>query len=382
MSQSAETPTAHHALATRLVFLATGLTMGAWGPLVPFARANLRLDEAALGSLLLCLGLGSVIAMPFSGTLAARYGPQRVILVAGAFPLLTLPIMAAAPSVPLTAVALALFGAGAGTVDVVMNIQATIVERASGRVMMSGFHGMFSVGGLVGAGAVTGLLSLGVLPLATGLLVVAAAFALAIAFRSGLLQRGGAAEGPPFVIPRGVVIVIGLLCAVLFSTEGAVADWSGIFLNAERGLALDRTGIGYVAFAAAMTLGRFTGDAIVRLVGPRRTLFGGAILSAFGLAVAIFTPHVIGGVLGFALVGAGASNSVPVLFSAAGRQGVMPPNLAIAAATTMGYAGLLAGPAVIGYVARATTLPIALGGIAVLLVVVALVGPLTVADDR
>lgn len=148
-----------------------------------------------------------------------------------------------------------------------------------------------------------------------------------------------------------------------------------MLLNLNRGLTAGRSGVGYVAFAAAMTLGRLTGDAVVHRLGVRRVLLFGSLAAAIGFVTAALVPSWIAAVTGFALVGFGEANLVPVLFSAAGRQKAMPPNLALAATTTVGYAGGLVGPATLGYVARATGLPLAFTLVGGLLLVVALAGP-------
>ncbi|MGV3615708.1 MAG: MFS transporter [Fimbriimonas sp.] len=358
-------------VATRVAFLVAGITMASWAPLVPVVKARLGLDEGQLGTLLLLLGLGSVIGMPLSGGFAARFGCRRVILVAGVLGCVALPLLAAAGNSSALAAGLLLFGAGLGTIDVVMNIQAVIVERASGRAMMSGFHGLYSVGGIVGAGGMTGLLALGTTPLVATVIVAISAVLILFAFRKGLLPYATDEESPAFALPRGRVLLIGALCFILFLAEGSVLDWSGVLLNVDRGLDKARSGLGYVAFATTMTIGRLMGDRIVGKLGPSRILVFGGLCAALGFALAALVPVWPVAILGFALVGVGASNVVPVLFSAAGRQKAMPENLAIAAVTTLGYGGILAGPALIGFLARASTLPLALLAVAVLLVVVA-----------
>jgi len=357
--------------ATRVAFFVAGLAMAAWAPLVPLAKARVGLDEGRLGGLLLCLGLGSVLAMPLSGGLAARFGCRRTILAAGALACAALPVLAAASTVPLLAAGLLLFGAGVGTVDVVMNIQAVIVEKAGGRAMMSGFHGLFSVGGIVGAGGLTGLLATGLPPVAAVGVVVTAAILLLGAFARGLLPYGSEEDSTALALPRGRVLLLGGLCFALFLAEGSVLDWSGVFLSAERGLDKGRAGLGYVAFATMMTAGRLAGDQVVRSLGAFRIVLLGGLCAGLGFTLVALVPSWPVAILGFALVGAGASNVVPVLFTAAGRQAEMPSNLAVASVTTMGYAGILSGPALIGFVGRAFSLSLALLGVAALLVGVA-----------
>ena len=367
----ADRPGARERIATRLAFFIAGFAVSAWAPLIPFAKRRLALDDAQLGLMLLCLGIGSVLMMPLAGGLAARFGCRRTILAAGTVICLCLPALMLAPSIPVLAAALAVFGASLGVLDVVMNLQAVIVERASGRAMMSGFHGMYSVGGIAGAGGVAGALALGASPLvAIAGTAVLAALLLAAA-RGGLLAQSGEGDHPAFALPRGRVLLVGAVCFAMFLSEGAVLDWSAVFLSTVRHADPATAGFGYVAFAATMTLGRLTGDRIVQTLGAFRVVVCGTLVAAAGFALAILSASPMAGLAGFALVGAGAANVVPVMFSAAGRQHDMPTHLAVAAVTTMGYAGVLLGPAALGFVAKATSLPMAFGLLVALLLCVA-----------
>lgn len=368
---TADAPGVRERIATRIAFFIGGFAVSAWAPLIPFAKRRLALDDAQLGLMLLCLGVGSVMMMPLAGGLAARFGCRRAILAAGIVIALCMPALMLAPSIPVLAVTLAVFGASVGVLDVVMNVQAVIVERASGRAMMSGFHGMYSVGGIAGAGGVAAALALGATPLvAIACTAVLAALLLAMA-RSGLLAQGGEGDQPAFVLPRGRVLLVGAVCFAMFLSEGAVLDWSAVFLSAVRHADPATAGFGYVAFAVTMTLGRLTGDRIVQALGAFRVVVCGALVAAAGFTLAILSTSPMAGLAGFALVGAGAANVVPVMFSAAGRQRDMPTHLAVAAVTTMGYAGVLLGPAALGFVAKATSLPMAFGLLVALLLCVA-----------
>ena len=346
--------------ATRIAFFIAGFAVGAWAPLVPFAKLRGGLTEGTLGLLLLCMGAGSIVAMPSAGALAMRFGCRRTLLVGCALVCGTLPMLATAATLPLLAGALWVFGAGVGSIDCVMNIQAVIVERASRRPMMSGFHGLFSLGGIVGAAGVSALLSVGMTPLGATACAVVCVAGAAVAARPHLLPYGAAAGGSAFAVPRGIVLLIGALCFILFMVEGSVLDWGAVFLATERGASPAYAGLGYAAFALAMTAGRLGGDAVVRRVGPLRVIVLGSVAAAVGLAGAVLAPAWWAGVAGYALVGVGCSNIVPVLYTAAGRQRAMPEHLAIPTVTSLGYVGILAGPAAIGFVARATTLSTAL----------------------
>lgn len=362
-----------HRLSTRLAFLAAGLVVSAWAPLVPYAKDRLGLDEAALGLLLLCLGGGSLCAMPVTGMLTARFGCRPVILTAGALTCLILPCLAVVSSPLLFGLTLLLFGASVGTLDVAMNIQAVIVEKNSGAALMSGFHGMFSAGGFLGAGTMALLLWLNMPVLAASICLSLLVALMLLIASPNLLHEIEASErdGPQFVIPHGAVIFIGVLCFVVFLAEGALLDWGALLLTAGRGLDAGQGGIGYAAFSVAMTLGRLTGDRVVARLGGKLVMLAGGVCAALGFFAAVLASSAVIAILGFILIGIGASNIVPILFSAAGKQNAMPASLAIGAITTIGYAGVLAGPALIGFVAHAISLNMAFAGLGVAMLLVA-----------
>ena len=359
---------------TRIVFFIAGFGMAAWAPLVPFAKARAGINDGVLGLLLLCLGAGSMVAMPIAGALAARFGCRIVIVVSSVLLCVALPLLATVSSLPLLVVSLLAFGAAIGSMDVAINIHAIIVERASRRTMMSGFHGLFSLGGIAGAAGVTVLLGAGASPL-TAMWCVVGGIALALAMAwSKLLSYGSKSDGPAFALPHGVVLFIGTLCVVAFLAEGAVLDWSAVFLTSVRGVDASYAGLGYAAFSVTMTIGRLTGDRFVHRLGGKRVIVFGGLCAAAGLALAVLVPSWQVTLLGYALVGVGCSNIVPVLFSSVGRQTDMPESVAVPAITTLGYAGILAGPAGIGFLSHATSLSTAFLVLAVLLLGVAVAG--------
>lgn len=349
-------PHARSVVGTRLIFFLAGFAISAWAPLVPIVKSQLALSESLLGLLLLCVGLGSVLTMPIAGGLAARFGCRSVTQVAACVLLVGLIFVVIAPTAPILGGALLLVGAGMGTVDVVMNIQAVMVERAAERPMMSGFHALFSIGGIAGAGLMSTLLGLRFTPLLAMACVVSAGFVILVGAHRGLLSTGLKSEGPPMALPRGPVLTLGIMCLVLFLAEGSVLDWSGVHLRENFSAPESQAGWGYIAFSATMSLGRLTGDRIVAQIGRKVALLGGLLLAAVGFAVVALSPTPELVWLGYAIVGAGAANVVPILFTLAGNQSTMPAHLAVSAVTTMGYAGFLAGPAIIGFVAQGTSL--------------------------
>jgi len=355
---------------TRIIFLVTGIVMSAWAPLVPLVKARTGLDEGGLGLLLLGFGIGSIVAMPFAGYMTARFGCRPVIIASTLVLCVVLPMLSHLTWLPGLALTVLLFGASMGMLDCAINIQSIIVEKNSGETLQSGFHGLYSVGGIAGAGAMTAMLSLGLDPLPSVMCLVAIILASLYKAAPNLLPYGTERDGPIFAVPRGIVLLLGGLCFIVFLTEGAMLDWSAVFLASQRDITPSYAGLGYACFAAAMTLGRLIGDAIVSRLGGIRVVTLGGICAAVGMLVSLVFDGWPASLLGYALVGAGCSNIVPVLFSAAGRQQRMPQRTAIPAIISMGYAGILMGPAFIGMIAHFSSLTIALGGVVVLLLFV------------
>jgi MFS family permease len=364
--------TANHGerMSTRIAFLIAGLLMSAWAPLVPLVKARTGLDDGGLGLLLLGLGGGSIVAMPFAGYLTAHYGCRLVVIWATIVLCAVFPLLSTVAWLPGLVLAVIIFGASMGMLDCAMNIQSVIVEKNSGQALQSGFHGLYSVGGILGAGAMTALLTLGLHPLIAALCIVASVLGALYKAAPALLTYGTERGGPMFAVPRGIVLFLGVLCFIVFLTEGAILDWSAVFLVSSRGLEPSIAGLGYASFAAAMTVGRLTGDAIVSKLGGVRVVALGGLCAAGGMIVSLGIDGWAASLIGYALVGAGCSNIVPVLFTAVGRQQRMPQAVAIPAVISMGYAGILIGPVFIGAVAHLSTLAFALGCVSVLLVFV------------
>ena len=360
--------------ATRAFFFIGGFGSASWAPLVPVLRERLAIGDDVLGLLLLCIGIGSLATMPLSGALSARLGCRRVLAAAG---LLYAGVLLSAClvndfwiAVPLILV----FGALMGCIDVVINVAAVIVEKEIGRRIMSGMHAFWSLGGFVGAGlygvwvGILGLTAFQSTAIASALILVLTAF-----FGRHLIPYGGGG-GSLIAIPRGIVVFVGITAFIAFLSEGAVMDWSGVYLTVVRGMDLSLAGVGFSVFSAAMLLMRFLGDRVVQCIGQCSIAVGGALLTFVGILLVMFAPVDALLYLGFFAIGIGSANIVPVFFSLMGRQNVMPIGTAVSAVSTMGYLGILAGPAAIGFVSSATNLMTAFGMLAALSLLQALVG--------
>lgn len=350
---SRKTPGVREQWAVRALFFVGGFGSASWAPLVPYLKARLAIEDDVLGMLLLCVGIGSLVTMPVSGTAAERFGCRRVLLTAGTLFAMMLLGLSVVDVLPLAVVLLLLFGASMGAIDTVVNIAAVLVEQASGRRLMSGFHGFWSVGGFVGAG-LFGLWvgTVGLTPWASTVIAAAIIAAVMLVARSGLLPYGGGGGGALIAIPRGIVAFIGAIACIAFLVEGAVMDWGGVFLTTVRGMDMAMAGTGFAIFSAAMLVMRLTGDAIVSRLGQRAVVLGGTLTTMLGFLGVIYLPGAAM-YLGFFAIGVGAANVVPVFYSLLGRQDVMPLSTAVPAVSTLGYLGVLMGPAAIGFLAHA-----------------------------
>jgi hypothetical protein len=357
-------------LATRLAFLVAGFGVSCWAPLVPFAKQRLGVDDGVLGMLLLCIGLGSVVAMVITGALSARYGSKPIIVAGGCGLAVILPLLSVV-STPITlGIALLAFGASLGSLDVAMNIHAVEVERSAGKPLMSGFHALFSVGGFAGSTLMTFLLSMQLGAFESTLLCAVLMLGAIVVARSRLIETAEANDGPLFVAPRGIVLLLAALTAITFLVEGALLDWSALLITGAGLVAANQGGVGYMLFSIAMTAGRLGGDAVTARVGDRAMVFWGGVVATAGFVVLLTAPLAVIAMAGFLLIGLGASNVVPVLFRQAGSQRAMPSALAVVAITTTGYAGNLVGPAGVGFVAKGVGLPGAFWLLALLLCLV------------
>ena len=369
--------TAPARLATRLTFLTAGFAMACCAPLFPFIKDNVGADETQFGLLLLCFGLGSIIAMPLTGFVATLHGPRSMVLLGGFGLVVFLPTLTIAETPFILGSFLFLFGASLGTIDVAMNIHGVAVEAEENRSLMSSFHAQFSIGGLFGAGLMTLLLSVGV-PLVLTAAIGATLALLAMLLTIPRLLHVKVADQSTFVFPHGIVLLLGLLAAIAFLVEGAVLDWGALLVIERQLTAPQSAGIGYILFSAAMVIARLTGDLIVAALGELWVLILGGIVTILGIATVLLTTLPLVALVGFVLIGLGSANLVPIFFSVAGRQTAMPASLAIASITTIAYSGVLVGPVMIGFAADLTSLPIAFWLLTLLVAVVPITAYLVV----
>ena len=366
-------PGASERRATRLIFLLCGMAHSSWAPLVPYAKARVHANDQQFGILLLCFGAGSILSMPMMGALANRYGCKRLIQLSAVAIFLGLVAVSVAASSTLLALSLFLFGASIGAIDVVMNVQASLVERHSGENLMSGFHGLYSVGGFAGALVISGLLWLNT-PAGAAALIMVFLLSILLLFASpALLPYGDDQQERTkrFIRPRNYVLFLAVLAFIMMLAEGSMLDWSAVFLVDKAGMMEKNAGIGFTAFSITMTISRFGGNFIIQRIGRRWTITAGALIAASGFFLVTLLANPAGSVVGFALIGLGAANVVPLIFTLASESGgALGSNISFV--STLGYTGILTGPAVIGFIVHSRGFGVAFGGVACLLTLVAL----------
>ncbi len=373
--------------ATQFMFLICGLGLSSWAPMVPFVKDRLSINEIDLGLLLLLLGLGALIMMPLSGFLMHKIGSRKIIGIGALIVAFTLPLLLVIPTYWGMSIALFIFGCGIGTVDVAMNAHGVQVQNLFGKPIMSSLHGLFSVGGLLGSLGLGFLMKIGFHPLYAALIISALLLVILLAkyknlfdknFEKETIQKFTQVKDDTLPIQKfqwlnGTIFLLGFLCFSVFLSEGAMLDWSAIFLRDLKGVPLEYSGMGYASFSIAMAFMRLTGDRIVERLSPKIIVVSGSFMAVFGLLLAIFSLWLPLVVLGFILLGIGAANIIPIFFSEGGKIPGVSPNISISAITTLGYAGQLAGPAILGFIAHKFSLQVAFGTIALLLLMVAVI---------
>jgi MFS family permease len=344
------------------VFFVNGAVVGTWVAQIPWIQERFGLSKGEMGLVIGGMSLAVVLALPFAGQAIVRHGSQRMTWAGGIVAALALNLVVLAPHPLLIVAALAVLGAANGTMDVAMNSHGVSVERAVGRSIMSSLHAGWSFGGMTGAAFAALLAALGFDPRIT--VAIASAILLAALVLTGRrIGPGSAAEGaetPGFTVPSRGVLLLAMLCLLVMVTEGAMADWGGLYLRTDLGTNAALAALAFAFFTAGMTVGRVVGDRVNDRIGPVALVRWGAILTGVPLVAMLLIGTPAAALAGLFSIGLGVANGVPIMFSAAGRQRDTLPGPSIAAVSSMGSLGFLAGPPFIGLLADAVSLPWAL----------------------
>jgi fucose permease len=362
--------------ATGALFAALGVAAGAWGVHVPSMKARYGLDEAGLAWLLLTAAAGAVAALFVAGRLVSALGVRRCVALASLGLAAGLASALHAPAWPVLGVQMLLFGAAMSVFDVAINAEGTVIESLSGRAVMGRLHALFSVGGMAGAGAASVLFTLGIPPPLQLALFGVAVPLLAAAALPRLLDAHPSepAHGAAHRLPwrHGLVWLVGLLTFSAMVAEGAMYDWCVLYLSQELGAPPALAALGFAVFSGAMAAARWGADGMRMRWPEGRVLGAGAVLAAVAMALLLAIGQTWVALAGYVIVGVGLAAAVPILYTAATRIPGLGRADGIAAVSSIGYSGFMLGPPLIGAIARATTLSLALGVVVVACVVLAL----------
>ena len=343
-----------------LFFFLFGFIFATWASRIPNIQQRLNLSEAELGLVLLAMPVGSFITLPFSGYLASKTGSRKVAIIASFIYSCLLMGIGFSQNILQLTVCLFFFGSAGNMMNIAINTQAIALEILYKRTIISSFHGMWSVAGLVAASLGTYLIGKA-FPVSSHFLLVALVSLCSFLLCSSYLlyENPGPQERRPFFTKPGKAFLgLGFIAFCSMICQGAMFDWSGVYfkkvVTAERAF----IGIGYTAFMISMTTIRFITDWLTNRIGFKRIIALCGIFTTAGLSIAVLFPYLVPATIGLLFVGIGVSPAVPLVFSAAGKFKILPPSVAIAAVASIGMIGLLIGPPMIGFIAGITSLKI------------------------
>ena len=369
-------------MAVDTFFFVNGVMSATFSTRLPAVQMKLVLPPGQLGLALLACTMGGLLATNLAGRLSLRFGSKVITTLAAVSACITLSLVALAPGMPLFLLALILFGAGSGAMEVSMNLQGAALEREYGRSIMNAFHAYFSVGSLAGAvlGSLLAALAVQPEPHFSAITVVGC---VVLVWSSRFLfsskeeqrvQKQPAKIAPSFHLSP-TLMMLGVIAFCSFLGVGAMFDWSAVYLSGTVHTGAGLAAMGFTTFLVCMALGRSGGDALATRFGARVLVRSACLLAAMGLALALICAWTPGVLFGLGLVGMGLSVPFPLVVSAAGRLAKRERSSALATVTTWGYGGLIAGPALIGFLADRAGVRLALAPVVVLFVLAALCAP-------
>lgn len=340
-------------LAARFAYLSLGMAMAIWASLIPYTKIRLGVNEGELGLLLLCLGLGATLSMPIAGAFTAKYGCKKMQILGIPIYYGSLFVLSFVPNPLSMIIFLTLFGSMSGLLDVVMNLQVAYLEKTIQKRLMSSLHGMYMVGVALGAGLMILLLGVTKSPfISTCICCLMVLLGFFYFYRYFYPKIENTEKVSFIVIPKGIIFFLGLVCFFLYMIEGVLMDWSALFMIEVKGVAKSQAGTGYALFAITMTLGRMVGDRLGARFGSKPLLVYGVFFCVIFFLGIAFVPYIPLTYVCFFMLGICAANSVPMLFALVTKNPIGSLSNSIAAVSTIGYLGLLAGPAIMGFVAH------------------------------
>lgn len=341
-----------------IFFFLHGLCFATWASRIPTIQSNLNLSASALGTILFALPVGFFISLAFAGNLIAKIGSKNAVLLSAVMYSISLMCIGISGSAAHVAGSLLAFGFFANLLNISINTQAVAVEKLYQKRLMASFHGLWSLAGFAGAAIGAWMIGRSVPPL-QHFMIIGAIFLLTISVCASLLIKKDSSKGtkvPFLALPDKALLGLGLIAFCSMMVEGAMFDWSGIYMINVVQVSSELTGVGYTTFMIAMASMRFVADGLAGRFGLRRLLQMSGILTTIGLLLVIVQPEFLTTVIGFLLIGMGVSSVVPMVYSAAGKSKTMAPGTAITAVSSLGFLGFLIGPPSIGFIAEASSL--------------------------
>jgi MFS family permease len=354
-------------IAVSVFFFIAGFTFASWASRIPHIQAKLNLNEAALGSVLLALPCGLLVSSLLAGALISKFGSKRVLLAAACMYSTIIVTLGLANATYQLVIGLFFFGMAGNMFNVSVNTQAVSVERLYGRSILASFHGIWSLAGFSGATVGTLMIALGLLPWQHFLVIGCIGLTLTSVFMSRIIaQSSNQHKQSGFALPDKKILQLGLIAFGCLVCEGTMFDWSGVYFKKVVQAPANLTTLGYAAFMGCMATGRFLADKVVMRTGAKKMLQISGVVITTGLLIAVLFPTLVAATLGFMLVGFGVCSVVPIVYSQAGQSKTMHPGQALAAVSTIGFAGFLAGPPIVGFVAEATNLRMSFALVAII----------------
>lgn len=341
-------------LAVSAFFFCLGLCFASWASRIPDIKTSLHLSDATLGSILLALPAGQLVAMPFSGKLITHFGSKKVLRICLVLYAICLTNIALATEAWHLTLGLFFFGIFGNMCNISVNTQAIGAEKLYEKPIMTSFHGVWSTAGFTGAAIGLLMMSLNISPYIHFWIVTVLVFAT-IVFTQKYLQSGSSNSSEKksfFSKPDNALIQLGIIGFFCMASEGAMFDWSGVYFKDVVKAPEALVALGYLSFMIAMASGRFIGDKLIGKYGRQKMLRISGILISAGLFTSVIFPNIITATIGFLAVGLGVSSIVPMVYSAAGKHSKMAPGVALAAVSSISFLGFLMGPPLIGYIAE------------------------------
>ena len=350
------------------LFFFMGICFASWAARIPDIQSKFQLSEGQLGTLLLCLPIGSMVGLPIAGWSVHHYGSRIVILICSFAYALSLPLIGLAPNLWVITPVLILFGMLGNIMNISLNTQALGLENQLGKSILASFHGVWSMAGFTGAGLGAGMIFLSFSPPAHYVVVALLSILMILLSQKFVIndkQAAGEEGGLVLRKPDSLLLRVGLISFLGMMAEGCMFDWSGVYFKKIVEAEPELVSLGYVCFMGAMASGRFVTDKAINRYGKIPVLQVSGILIFLGLLLAVLFPSLYTAALGFLLVGFGVASIVPVSYGIAGRSKLYSPSVALAMVSTLSFFGFLVGPPLIGFIAEAFNLKISFALIAV-----------------